>query len=301
MIKYINLFKLYLFISAALLASGAVAKAQYLISSTQKITYENDSVILHVDTVRGDVQWQVSEDKILWKNIDGETKDSLLIHVDSSAFYRAIITEGTCAPVFSDTVLIAQVYDDRDNRFYDAVKIGEQWWMAQNLDYSLPGGSWYYGNDSINHAEKYGRLYNWESAKAGCPADWHLPDDLEWKLLEMDLGMSKSQADSIEWRGTDQGTELQKQGKYHFNASLAGFRLANGAYNYIESSGTFWTSSEYDIGTAWYRGIGTEPDINRFYYDKEMGFSVRCIRNDPPVVYTDSVFDITTYTAIGRG
>jgi uncharacterized protein (TIGR02145 family) len=301
MVKYIYTIKQYLFFVLSFLAFNTLTEAQYLITDTQKTVYENDSVVLYVNNIRGHVQWQVSEDKILWENIDGKTNASLSIYVDSSAFYRAMITEGTCEPVYSDPVLIAQVYDERDNQFYNAVKMGLQWWMAQNLDYSLKEGSWYYNNDSINHAEKYGRLYNWQSAKTVCPAGWHLPSDLEWKLLEMDLGMSKSEADTIEWRGTDQGIKLQESGTYHFNAELGGFRLANGTFNYLESSGTFWTSSEYDISSAWYRGIGTDPDIHRYYYDKDMGFSVRCIRNDPPVVNTDSVFDITTYSATGTG
>jgi uncharacterized protein (TIGR02145 family) len=301
MIKYMNSLRLYLFFAVVFFAFNNGTKAQYLISGAQKIPYKNDSVILHVDGVRGEIQWQVSENRTLWKNIDGEENDSLYIRADSSAYYRAVITEGTCNPVFSDTVLVAQVYDDRDNQYYDAVKMGTQWWMAQNLNFTLPGGSWYYDNDSAGYAEKYGRLYNWVTAIAGCPAGWHLPGDLEWKLLEMDLGMSRVQADSISWRGTDQGTALQKQGTYQFNAPLGGFRLADGTYNYIESSGTFWTSTEFDAGTAWYRGIGTEPDIHRYNYEKELGFSVRCVRNDPPVVFTDSVFGFTTYSATGTG
>jgi uncharacterized protein (TIGR02145 family) len=302
MIKHVNIPRLYvIFIASLLIASSFAAKAQYIISGVQKIAYKNDSVILHLGAIRGNVQWQVSNDKLHWDNINGKINDSLFIYADSSAYYRAMIIEGTCAPVYSDIVLIAPAYDLRDNHIYDAVKMGHQWWMAQNLDYSSPEGSWYYNDDSLGYAEKFGRLYNWQSAKTACPSGWHLPSDLEWKLLEMDLGMSQSQADSIQWRGTDQGTKLQEQGTHHFNASLAGFRMANGTYNYIESSGTFWTSTEYDVGTGWYRGIGTETGIHRFYYNKEMSFSVRCVRNDPPVVNTDAVSDITTYTAIGTG
>ncbi len=294
-VYFILIFVLFLF------HSNFDLNAQYLINGANKIHYENDSVILHVDNVRGSVQWQVSGDKLLWQDIAGETEVSLTMHIDSSAFYRAKITDGTCNPIYSDTVMVAQVYDNRDNQVYNAVRIGYQWWMAENLNFRITGNSWYYNNDSSIYANKYGRLYNWTGANASCPSDWHLPSDLEWIILEMKLGMNKLQADSIQWRGTDEGTKLKQQGTFNFNASLGGFRLAYQTFGYIESSGTFWTSTEYDENTAWYRGIGSEPKVHRLNYGKDLGFSVRCVRNSPPIVYSNTVTNLTTYAGTANG
>jgi len=43
--------------------------------------------------------------------------------------------------------------------------------------------------------------------------NWHLPNDDEWKELEIYLGMRQSQADGTEWRGTEKGGKLKETGK----------------------------------------------------------------------------------------
>ena len=57
--------------------------------------------------------------------------------------------------------------------------------MAENLAYETSNGSWEYYSNS---ADKYGRLYNWETAKNVCPTGWHLPTDTEWTTLTNYLG-----------------------------------------------------------------------------------------------------------------
>src|ERR1051325_11630044 len=77
-----------------------------------------------------------------------------------------------------------------------------------------------------------------------CPAGWHLPSDAEWKLLEMNLGMSQAETDTTEWRGTTEGGKLKEAGTFHwsvpntgatdssgFGALPGGLRFSNGWFS----------------------------------------------------------------------
>jgi uncharacterized protein (TIGR02145 family) len=64
---------------------------------------------------------------------------------------------------------------------YRTVIIGGKAWMAENLNHKT-GNSWCYDDDSSN-CDKYGRLYDWETAVTVCPSGWHLPYFSEWETL----------------------------------------------------------------------------------------------------------------------
>jgi hypothetical protein len=79
--------------------------------------------------------------------------------------------------------------DARDGQTYKTVNIGSQTWMAKNLNFAAPLGSWCYNNDGVN-CINYGRLYTWIAAKSACPIGWHLPSDDDWHKLALFLDPS---------------------------------------------------------------------------------------------------------------
>jgi len=171
--------------------------------------------------------------------------------------------------------------DSRDGQTYKIIETGTQWWMAENLNFFTSNDSWYYDNDSAKYAGTYGRLYTWENSNNICPDGWHLPDDSEWKDLEMHLGMTQVQADNTGWRGTDQGVQLSIDGNSRFEALLAGYRFYTGAFYDLGTSAYFWSSTEASDDFAWCRFIATGEytGINRSGFLKESGLSVRCVKD----------------------
>ena len=160
--------------------------------------------------------------------------------------------------------------------------------MAENLNYK-ENDSWCYDNDKSN-CDTYGRLYNWKAAMKACPSGWHLPSDDEWKTLEMELGMSQSEADNKLFRGTDEGKKMKSTSGWYnngndtnsssFNALPGGYRESIGSFYYLGYNGSWWSSSEGSGTSAWSRHLDYDHDqVGLGDSDKAYGFSVRCLKN----------------------
>ena len=83
------------------------AFSQYYVKiKGDSIAFKIDSVIMAADNQPGSVNWEVSKDSLSWKSLN-ETNDTLVIRIDSSAYYRAFLTSETCNYTISDVALVS--------------------------------------------------------------------------------------------------------------------------------------------------------------------------------------------------
>lgn len=178
--------------------------------------------------------------------------------------------------------------DPRDGQIYNTVEIDNQTWFSENLNF-VTTNSWWYDNDPAN-GDIYGRLYTWDAAIFACPTGWHLPSDDEWKELEIYLGMSQTEADNIEWRGTNQGKQMKSTSGWHangnginsvgFTALPGGYRFNDGSFQRLGERGTFWSSSAGSDASAWYRNPSfNEDQVYRNNFNTANSYSVRCLKD----------------------
>jgi len=182
----------------------------------------------------------------------------------------------------------AVLTDSRDGKTYQTVQIGDQIWMAENLNYETETGSWVYNNNS-RYAEIFGRLYTWEVALDVCPGGWHLPSDEEWKQMEMAVGMCQDEADKTGRRGTTEGYKLKATSgwdrdgngtnEYGF-AALPGGKVFEESFSGKGTAALFWSSTESSQYNAWSRYFDSIFDqISRGGGIKWYGYSVRCVKD----------------------
>lgn len=190
--------------------------------------------------------------------------------------------------------------DKRNNKIYKVVKIGEQEWMAENLftstfnngdtimeaktdqewhfasENKIP--AWCYSNNDLSK----GKLYNWfavNDQRGLAPLGWHIPDNEDWKKVEIFLGGEGEAGIKLKSRnGWDEfGFGSNFSG---FNGLPDGQRSSSGKFYDNGKEGYWWSLSEYNEYSAWYRSLHYSGDDFINYYEvKGYGFSVRCIKD----------------------
>lgn len=175
------------------------------------------------------------------------------------------------------SVSMASMTDERDGQTYKTVKIGDQTWMAENLNYEI-AGSFCYGDDTSN-CTKYGRLYYWSSALNACPNGWHLPAMGEFETLFVSVGGKSTAGKMLKstsgWNSSGNGTD-----SFEFSALPAGYRYLNNHFNSEGNYAFFWSSSENGTRDAYYMHLKyTNVDEGLGEIDKRYASSVRCLKD----------------------
>ena len=204
---------------------------------------------------------------------------------DSETFYGQDLTFRT----FNSLTV-----NDIDENVYYTTTIGSQIWMTKNLgttkyndgnsipnvidnatwiSLTTPGYCWN-DNDAATFKNTYGALYNWYAINTTsngnrnvCPTGYHVPNVTEWVTLAQFLGQ-------------DAGIKLCVDGTNAsgFSANGGGFRKdIDGLFGSVTGPSYFWTTTEESTNNAFVCFINCS--IETFYLDKQMGCSVRCIKD----------------------
>lgn len=173
--------------------------------------------------------------------------------------------------------------DSRDAKSYAWVKIGTQIWMAQNLDFEVASGTWYYSSN-FGLSGTYGRLYTHEAALLAIPEGWHLPSVTELDSLSGYLGGATiagaklKQTGTTNWLAPNTGADNSTG----FNALPGGMYDPGDGFFEKGNSAYFWTSTYADRGGNVRYYYLNYDDAGLHYNDATdpaLGFSVRCIKD----------------------
>lgn len=205
-------------------------------------------------------------------------------HAEKSAACEKLVPDfkSMCDDVYIDTVVSIEstMRDNRDGKIYKTIKIADQTWMGENLNFKMDS-SWCYGDVSTN-CNKHGRLYTWEAAVRACPVGWHLPDMSEYEKLFSAVGgeqiagyMLKS---SQEW----QKSKKVKNGidAMGFSVFPVGAKSNDGRYYYVGYYAYLWTSTAEDTDYAYYVNFNYEKNgVKKTSESKNISLNVRCVKN----------------------
>lgn len=170
---------------------------------------------------------------------------------------------------------------DYKGQTYRTVKIGDQEWMAENMNAKVDGSACY--RDSSKYCDMYGRLYSWDAAMKVCPEGWRLPDTTDWTILFDAVGGKATAATHLKamsgWTSDGNGDD-----KFGFSAFAAGGSDTGSDVKYAgkEIDAAFWTSEVKNSYDAW--GVGmywadSYPTIDGNLIASRR--SVRCIKGEP--------------------
>jgi len=206
---------------------------------------------------------------------------------------------------------------DYDGNVYNAVKIGDKVWMAENLKVThyadgaeiqlitsnsdwgaleLDEKAYCYYSYNDQYGESVGALYTWATAMNGepssdqnpsdvqgvCPDGWHLPSNKEWDTLFDFLGGENIAGGKMKEAGFEHwaSPNLGATNESGFTALPVG--MNNGiAWGFIGNLAYYWSATEYSVTNSYIITLCAEKEqiCAPFASYMNFGISVRCVKD----------------------
>jgi len=135
--------------------------------------------------------------------------------------------------------------DSRDGQNYPTVIIGDQEWLAKNLNYKFQPNIPVYWNCSPFCSE-YGPLYHFYGIDQAIPPGWHLPTLEEWQVLFNNLGGPVVAGGKLKEGGVEHWNDpnVGATNESGFTALPGGQMVEQNGFIFIGFKGYFWTSTQ---------------------------------------------------------
>ncbi len=232
--------------------------------------------------------------------------------LEGTVYYVRAYVINEEGPAYGTQAQILTMVSDVEDNIYNTVLIGDQVWMAENLntrryndDTAIPNitgnanwaaatsAGYSYYMDNVTYGATYGALYNFWAINTGrlCPTGWRVASDNDFKTLEMELGMTQGQADGVYERGTDQGVQMKTPTGWNpggiAGTNSSGFSAVPGGYRFYETGlstamgavASFGTSTSHSATSYIYRQLWyNTATVYRVDVPYAAGFSVRCVK-----------------------
>ncbi len=193
--------------------------------------------------------------------------------------------------------------DKRTGASYKWVRIGNQIWMAQNLNIGMSIQNMpqtdngkierYCFDNDIKNCNTYGGLYQWDEMlqysktygnQGICPVHWHLPAESEWASLIFSLGGRKEAYGKMKELGNQHWSQQSRGITNESRLSILPGGMKNsdttGVFIGLRNQACFWTATENDSISA--KAVGLNGQVLEVYFFNGMktdSYSVRCVRD----------------------
>ena len=238
----------------------------------------------------------------------------------------------TLSYLFINTIsILAQTVTDVDGNTYNAISIGNQIWLTENLKVTkyndqvpislvLDDASWstqtepaycYYQGDIAN-ANGYGNLYNWHvvnNAKNVCPSGYYVPSIADWEELITFVGGNAVAGGKLKEMGLEHWLDPNTgaDNSSSFTLLPSGWRANNnGFYENLSYMAFVWSSTSVDAQSSSIILVGYDSPAC-YTSDSHIltGLPIRCLKDEtasinenlnqqPMIVYPNPAKNIIT-------